>query len=73
MRLEWLDLCIFETIEEVQQIATEWLWTYNHERPNMGSRDCSLMCARTTMSMCCLRLAGQPQNARNPRGLTCIA
>ncbi len=51
MRLEWLDLCIFETIEEVQQIATEWLWTYNHERPNMGSRDCSLMCARTTMSM----------------------
>ena len=27
---------IFETIEEVQQIATEWLWTYNNERPNMG-------------------------------------
>jgi putative transposase len=22
--------------EEAQQIATEWLWTYNHERPNMG-------------------------------------
>jgi putative transposase len=20
----------------VQQIATEWLWTYNNERPNMG-------------------------------------
>jgi len=20
----------------VQQIATEWLWTYNSERPNMG-------------------------------------
>ena len=33
---EWLDLYIFETIEEVQQIATEWLWTYNNERPNMG-------------------------------------
>jgi putative transposase len=31
-----LDLYIFETIEEVQQIATEWLWTYNNERPNMG-------------------------------------
>lgn len=27
---------IFENIEEVQQIATEWLWTYNNERPNMG-------------------------------------
>ncbi|MDL2407937.1 hypothetical protein PY650_20180 [Rhizobium calliandrae] len=19
-----------------EEIATEWLWTYNHERPNMG-------------------------------------
>lgn len=36
VRYEWLDLYIFETIEEVQQIATEWLWTYNNERPNMG-------------------------------------
>tara|TARA_R100001039_G_scaffold23167_1_gene14421 strand:- start:9 stop:158 length:150 start_codon:yes stop_codon:yes gene_type:complete len=26
-----------ETIDEVQQIATEWLWSYNHERPNMGN------------------------------------
>jgi len=32
----WTPLTIFETIEEVQQIATEWLWTYNNERPNMG-------------------------------------
>ena len=36
VRHEWLDLCIFESIEEVQQIATEWLGTYNNERPNMG-------------------------------------
>ena len=36
VRHEWLDLYIFEPIEEVQQIATEWLWTYNNERPNMG-------------------------------------
>lgn len=36
VRHEWLDLHIFETIEEVQEIATEWLWTYNHDRPNMG-------------------------------------
>jgi putative transposase len=36
VRHEWLDLYVFETIEEVQQIATEWLWTYNNERPNMG-------------------------------------
>ncbi len=31
-----LDLYIFETIEEAQEIATDWLWTYNNERPNMG-------------------------------------
>lgn len=36
IRHEWLDLHIFETIEEAQQIATDWLWTYNNERPNMG-------------------------------------
>ncbi|NKX30073.1 transposase, partial [Rhodobacteraceae bacterium R_SAG6] len=35
-KTEWLDLYIFETIEEAQQIATDWLWTYNNERPNMG-------------------------------------
>ncbi|WP_438618898.1 integrase core domain-containing protein [Oryzifoliimicrobium ureilyticus] len=36
VRHEWLDLYIFDSITEVQEIATEWLWTYNHERPNMG-------------------------------------
>lgn len=36
VRHEWLDHYLFETIEEVQEIATEWLWTYNHERPNMA-------------------------------------
>ena len=34
----WLDLHIFETNKEQQQIATEWLWTYNNERTNMGIR-----------------------------------
>lgn len=34
VRHEWVDLYIFETIDDVQQIATEWLWTYNNERPN---------------------------------------
>lgn len=36
VRHEWLDLYIFETIEEVQQNATEWLWTYNNDRPSMS-------------------------------------
>lgn len=36
VRHEWLDLYIFDSITEVQEIATQWLWTYNHERPNLG-------------------------------------
>ena len=36
VRGEWLSQYIFETIEEVQNQATHWLWTYNNERPNMG-------------------------------------
>ncbi|EDQ04814.1 hypothetical protein DSM14862_01688 [Sulfitobacter indolifex] len=33
---EWLGQYILEAIEEAQDQATEWLWTYNNERPNMG-------------------------------------
>ncbi len=36
VRGEWLSQYIFETIEEVQDQATEWLWTYNNDRPNMA-------------------------------------
>ena len=36
VRGEWLGQNIFETIEEAQEQATEWLWTYNNDRPNMG-------------------------------------
>ncbi len=36
VRGEWLGQYIFETIEEVQRQATNWLWTYNNDRPNMG-------------------------------------
>ena len=31
----WIKL-FREVLLEVQEIATEWLWTYNNERPNMG-------------------------------------
>ena len=37
VRHEWLDQNIFETIEEAQEQATKWLWTYNNDRPNMGT------------------------------------
>jgi len=36
VRHEWLDQYIIESIEEAQDQATQWLWTYNHDRPNMG-------------------------------------
>jgi hypothetical protein len=31
-----LDQHIIENIEEAQDFATQWLWTYNNDRPNMG-------------------------------------
>ena len=36
VRHEWLDRYIIETIEEAQDFATQWLWTYNSDRPNMA-------------------------------------
>jgi putative transposase len=36
VRYDWLSQTLFDTIAEVQESATRWLWTYNHERPNMA-------------------------------------
>ena len=36
VRHEWLDQYMFATIKEVQDYATQWIWTYNNDRPNMG-------------------------------------
>jgi len=36
VRYDWLAQYLFDSIEEVQSFATRWLWTYNHERPNMA-------------------------------------
>ena len=36
VRYEWLAQYLFESIDEVQEFATSWLWKYNHERPNMA-------------------------------------
>ena len=35
-RYGWLAQNLFDSIEQVQESATHWLWTYNHERPNMA-------------------------------------
>ena len=36
VRYAWLAQTLFDTIKQVQDKATRWLWTYNHERPNMA-------------------------------------
>ena len=36
VRYDWLSHYLFTEIEDVQEYATRWLWTYNHERPNMA-------------------------------------
>ena len=34
VRYDWLNQYLFCTIDEVQDMATKWLWSYNNERPN---------------------------------------
>ena len=36
VRHEWLDQHLFQSISHAQETATEWLWRYNNERPNMA-------------------------------------
>jgi len=37
VRYSWLSQYQFESISEVQDYATRWLWFYNHERPNKAN------------------------------------
>ena len=34
VRYDWLAQYLFDSIDEVQMYATQWLWIYHHERPN---------------------------------------
>jgi putative transposase len=36
VRYEWLSPYLWQSIEDVQNYATRWIWQYNHERPNMA-------------------------------------
>lgn len=36
VRYEWLSQYHWEDLDHIQQFATNWMWTYNHERPNMA-------------------------------------
>jgi putative transposase len=36
VRYEWLSQYHWEDLDQVQRAATQWMWSYNHERPNMA-------------------------------------
>ena len=36
VRYEWLSQYHWESLDEVQLYATQWMWKYNHDRPNMA-------------------------------------
>lgn len=36
VRYDWLGQYLFDSLDEVRDFATRWLWIYNNERPNMG-------------------------------------
>lgn len=36
VRYDWLNQHLFESIHEAQDYATQWLWLYNNEHPNMA-------------------------------------
>ena len=36
VRYDWLAHYLSDSLEEVQDYATRWLWTDNHERPSMA-------------------------------------
>ena len=38
MRYSWVSKHLFDTLEQVQDYATQWLWHYNHERPHQANR-----------------------------------
>ena len=37
IRYSWVSKHLFETLEQVQDYATGWLWFYNHERPHKAN------------------------------------
>ena len=36
VRYEWLSQYYWSELAEVQDFATKWIWSYNHDRPNMA-------------------------------------
>ncbi|ALT80033.1 integrase [Paucibacter sp. KCTC 42545] len=36
VRYEWLSQYLWSDLQEAQLFATQWMWKYNHDRPNMA-------------------------------------
>ena len=36
VRYEWLSQYYWSDLAEVQDFAARWMWSYNHDRPNMA-------------------------------------
>jgi putative transposase len=36
VRYEWLSQYLWQDLAQVQDFATQWMWSYNHDRPNMA-------------------------------------
>jgi len=36
VRYEWLSQYYWSNLEEVQAFATQWMWSYNNDRPHMA-------------------------------------
>ena len=36
VRYEWLSQYYWADLAEVQHFVTKWMWSYNHDRPNMA-------------------------------------
>lgn len=36
VRYEWLSQYHWDDLDHLQRVATQWMWSYNHERPNMA-------------------------------------
>jgi len=36
VRYEWLSQYNWSYLAEVQDFATKWIWSYNHDRPDMA-------------------------------------
>jgi len=37
VRYDWLNQHMFMSVEDAQTSATQWLWTYNNERPRLST------------------------------------